>query len=805
VGDAVEEHEPDDYAARLKTGGRAELAAGVRERSADDPSSLIGREFSGYGLTSHLADGGMSRVFRARRVDGRFDRDVAVKVSITAPLNDALRDRFLQEQQILAGLNHPGIAQLYDAGVSEEGWPYIVMELVEGLPIDRYSADLGVGSKLRLLVDVCEALSFAHRRLIVHRDIKPGNVLVTRDGQAKLLDFGIARQLTESAATTGALALTPRYASPEQLLGQPAAVASDVYQTGLLLAELLSPELLERPTELGDAIQRASSGAEPVLSRRVGATLPDDLIGIVEQCVRSNPAERYGEISDLRDDLQRYLEGFPVRARGNSRRYRARKFARRNRRLLASAATAAVLFVGSGSWYLLAVTEARNRAEIEAATSREVTEFLAGLFKASSPSEAQGQELTAQQLLARGLERLDEQLADRPRVHARLQSVLGSVYLEVGDYATARDLLAQALKAQRRVLGERHPATIETLRRTASAASSQGALTEAEELYRQVIALAESSFAVDREVLLNARRQLASVLRQQGDFAAAADIQRTIVEDFEAAGRLASLDGIRALTGLAIATMQGGDPPSAIPYFERSLTLSRDTLGSRHPQTLGAINNMGITFQELGRPEEALPYVREAHELSVEVHGADHHRTIFFAINHSNSLRELDRLDEARRLAEPALEAALATLPKTHPATDVAYTGLGQLELAAGNYARAEALLGELLDIERQHLGPQHMYTIGTQLKLASAVEGQGRIDEAAVIVEEAVALMHGTQGPDHQETLLAEKHLAALRAAQGRAEEARNLLLELLPPLSEQLGEQAQQVREVRALLARL
>lgn len=287
----------------LSTGGAFGVLADLKD-DADDP--LTGHTVGAYEIISVIAAGGMGRVYRARRSDGSLDREVAIKISATSSLSEQLRLRFAQEQNVLAGLNHPNICQLYDAQVSDEGWPYIVMELVDGDSIVEYCQKNGlrVRDRLRLLTRVVDAVAYAHSQLIVHRDIKPANVLVNSNDEVKLLDFGIAKLLEPDAKLTQGAPLTPRYASPEQLLGQPITVASDIAQLGLLIYEVLSGEPLNESETLAGAIQRAADGRSLRIELDKAGELPREVLPIIEHCLRADPRDRYSDANSLKADLE---------------------------------------------------------------------------------------------------------------------------------------------------------------------------------------------------------------------------------------------------------------------------------------------------------------------------------------------------------------------------------------------------------------------------------------------------------------------------------------------------------------------
>lgn len=308
----------------------------------------MGQRCGPYRLVSMIGRGGMGVVYLAERADGEVNQRVAVKLLRPGVL-DFQRERFLQERQILAELAHPSIARLLDAGHLDDGQPFLVMEYVDGRPINEYAAKLPIEQKIRLFAKVCAAVAYLHRNLVVHRDLKPGNILVTADGEPKLLDFGIAKIVGYADATVTAVQmLTPDYASPEQVTGSPIGTTSDIYSLGAILYELLTGN---RPHRFEDtspaAIYAAISTREITRPSKLLPALEGDLEAIVMKALRKEPAERYQTVEQLADDLTAYLESRPIRARQGDLTYRARKFARRYWLPLGAAAlTVAGLTVG---------------------------------------------------------------------------------------------------------------------------------------------------------------------------------------------------------------------------------------------------------------------------------------------------------------------------------------------------------------------------------------------------------------------------------------------------------------------------
>ena len=430
-----------------------------------------------YQLERELSESRMSRVFLARRDDGEYEKEVAVKVISYEAASDELLERFRQERQILATLDHPNIARLLDGGTTEDGLPYIVMEYVEGTPIDQYcdGRRLSVRKRIELVLEVCSAVEYAHERGVVHRDLKATNILVTRSGTPKLIDFGIAKlqQPAEEVAgertSPGARPMTPYYASPEQIAGGPITPATDIYSLGVLLfkllvgrfpyrfaertAEVVREAVLHQPTSslVNALVGDEASQSEPVVSieglsrdrgttpaalrRAVGGELKD----IVHMALEKEPGRRYRRVSDLADDLGRYLGDRPVAARGTSVYYRSRKFVARNwqRIGIAMLLAWAVIALSGFSVRSKQLAEERDRLARQREEAEEVVAFLESVFKLPRGQRGRGASIKANQLLDMSARRVVREVDHDPEVKQRLLHSIGGMYADLGLHQEA--------------------------------------------------------------------------------------------------------------------------------------------------------------------------------------------------------------------------------------------------------------------------------------------------------------------------------------------------------------------------------
>jgi serine/threonine protein kinase/tetratricopeptide (TPR) repeat protein len=680
------------------------LECAVLQPQAVAEASLEGQVVGPYRLISRLGQGGTGSVWLAERCDGRFEGRAAVKLLNISLVGRAGEQRFRREGNILAKLRHPRIAHLIDAGVSPMGQPYIVLEHVNGQSIDRYCDDraLSIESRLRLFLDVLEAVAHAHANLIVHRDIKPANVLVSTEGQVKLLDFGIAKLIEReagwgSATTTDALTrdggavLTPEYAAPEQLSGGPVTTATDVYALGVLLYLLLSGRhpLGVSPGSPASLI-KAIVEDEPLLPSAVAVSakssraLRGDLDTIVSKAMKKNPAERYPSVTAIADDLRRVLRHQPITARPDSLRYRGARFLRRHAVGAAASAGGVVLLASLITLHTNRLATERDRAQREAAKAVKASEMLAGLLTSADPYSVRGRggEPTVRALLDAGAQRVQNDFAKEPDLQAQLLSTMGRTYRRLGLYDKAQHLLEQALVSGQHALGPEHISLSQTL------------------------------------------QYLGVVLADKGDYRAAAS------------------------------------------RLEQALAMQRKLLGSAHADIAVTLSELGRVYQDEGFNQRAEPLHRQALEMRRSLLGVEDRETAVSLSDLASVLRLDGDLSGADTLVRQSLAINRKTRGDDHPNTATNLHDLALIIAARGDYSSAESMLRQALAVQRQTLGDKHTVVAATLNSLSRVLLLQGRPDEAASALREALDIAGVALAPDHQLLAIYSINLGAVQLA---------------------------------------
>ena len=712
------------------------------ESPPDD--TVVGKRIGPWRIVRPIGTGGMGAVYLAERDDGEFRQTAALKLIRRGMNSREILARFRAERQILARLDHPGIGRLLDGGISPDGRPWFTMEYIDGKPIDRYCDEhaLDVEARLDLFADVCDAVRYAQRNLVVHRDLKPGNILVTPDGTVKLLDFGIAKLLdptdvglssgSAGVTRTGSRPMTPGYAAPEQIRGQAVTTATDVYALGVILYELLTGTRPYSPAdETPAALERAILDSTPTRPGLLRKKLPSDLDNICLMALRKEPERRYSSAEQLLADLSSFRAGRPVLARPDTVGYRTGKFVRRNRVAVVASAAALAAIVVLVAYYTTRLAHERDRAREEAAKAKSVVSFLTGLFEVADPSESLGETVTARELLDRGAARIRDELADEPEVQATMENVVGNVYGSLGLYADADSMLTRALSTRRLLHRGDHEDLAESLGDAGILRRTEGNYDAAEHLLRDALAMNRRLHPEDDGAVAENLRDLAWVLAEKGANAEADSMLH------EALGIWTRLNGPEdkhvgpVLNDIGLAASERREYDVAKDYFLKALDVQRKTSHGPNPETSSTLYNLSELHRQLGEWGAARDAAKEALEIDRKIYGEDH----------------------------PQVAYDLSSLAK--------------IEQYTGGLDAAETYFREALAMRRRFLGDEHPDVASSMADLAQVLGVQGKYDEALAMELEAMKMDERLQGADHP--VLAERLHSLARMEYDRKDYAKS------------------------------
>lgn len=789
---------------------------GERAGAGDDP--MLGKVVGAYRLVARIAAGGMGVVYRAQRTDGLFEHEVAVKWIRAEHTNPGSVRRFELERRALAALQHPCIARLHDGGTSEDGRPYLVMELVRGVPIDQYceQKNLPVAERLRLFAQVCRAVHFAHQNLVVHRDLKPSNILIDEHGLPKLLDFGIARLLEDEdvarppqATLGGQRAFTPEYASPEQLAGGQVTTAIDVYSLGVVLYELLtgrtpfrgesrSPAEWERrvkehtPLRPSSAVQRSIEGEGPAgaapgraqLAARFASTpaslrrrLRGDLDRIVLMALRKEPERRFASAQEFAEDIERHLQGHPVHARPDSLWYRGSKFVQRNRLSVASGAAVLGALVFGYASSRAGERSAREQAEharIEANSFQSIADFLLDAFlPASMQDEAQQQRVRDR--IGMHAERVRRQYPDDGHTRANLLDALGQVYQRLGLFSEAEALLREALQIRAETFGAQGLEYALSLRSLGQLEYARGDYARAAELLREALALNRSCALGTHTDVAALANDLAACLRNAGE---GAEAERLHEEALALRREVAdgTLPVAESLNNLAGILLDRGEFEPAARRLQEALEIRGAILGPGHPLTLQTISNLAAARWQLAEHDAALALARQAEQGYREL-GADGEEGLGLLLSNMAEMQlQLGDLDAAEANLAQALELQSTRLGPDHPQVAVSLTKLANLNHARGRELEAREQWEEVLRIRRLPTATPRELHIAL-FSFANFLAKTRACAEALPLLEEALAGLQASSPDDLLTQGYVELVLGECLAGTNQQDEARTHL----------------------------
>lgn len=722
------------------------------------PLDRSGERVGPYRLLRRIGRGGMASVYLAERADGQWRQEVAIKVIRRGVDTEDVVRRFMGERQILSSLTHPNIARLLGGGTTSDGLPYLVMEHVAGTPLLPHCDDrrLPVADRLQLFCAIGRAVQHAHGRLVVHGDLKPSNILVDAEGGVKLLDFGIAKLLEESdegITLAGARPLTPSWASPEQVRGETITTASDVYQLGLLLCELLvgrlpyetraiAPALAERAIADAEPARPSSLATDDAAARRgvdrkgLADRLRGDLDTIVLKALGKDPDQRYASAESMVEDVERHLAGQPVRARPDSVGYRTRKFLARNRLGAAVAAAFAMLLIGSAliaSLQARRLARERDRALAEEARAERVTDFVTDLFRAADPNAVGGEDVTALELLDAGAARALQELAGDPAAQADVLGAIGEMYVRRGLYTRAVPILERDLELRRESVGD-PVGLVRDMRRLAQAV---GDGERASALLRGAVSVAEEELGPDDPQLASALTDLTLHLLRRPPPVDAGEA-RALIE--RALRILRGQEGdVRAALAQALyvsAYLQDSHE-AKIARFQEALELRRSLYGEDHTGVAAILNDMALMLEPVdARAADTL--LERAVEINARIHGPDHAQTLTMMNNLAGRWRDSGNHAKAEPLYREVLRRRQAAYPDNRLAQAYTLHGLGWSVSELGRPEEGEKLLRDAVALIEAELGPDHLvYHLGRNT-LGRSLAVQGRYDEAEALLRQS-------------------------------------------------------------------
>ncbi len=758
--------------------------------SEDESIQLEGKRIGPYRITGLIGEGGMAEVYSAVRDDDQYQKQVAIKLIRTNVGASFLIRRFRHERQILASLEHPCIARFLEGGTTEDGIPYLVMEFIEGEPITSYckSRNLSLQSRLQLFRSVCDAVQYAHRNLVIHRDLKPNNILVTSEGVPKLLDFGIAKLLNPDWITdvptldhtvTSIRIMTPEYASPEQIRGETVTTSTDIYSLGALLYELLTgnrPRQLKTKSLAG--IERIVTEEEPekpsiAVAKKLGTDtkklsreLARDLDNIVLMAMQKEPQHRYLSAEQFGEDIDNYLSARPIRARTPTLGYRVSKFIRRHK--IGVSVTAAfiiffIIFVAGILRERNRAEEARIMAEREAARAKAVSEFLQQTLASANPFNL-GKDVKLIEALHSASKKIGDSFKNAPETEADVRDTIGFTFLKLGNFEEAEKHLTRALEIRKKLYRSDHRDVAETLDNLGTLYQEKGDLVKAEDHFRKALAMRKKVFDKGEPQIANSLNNLAVLLHDNGKIEEAEKLQREALQirrKIDDSEKLAT-----SLNNLGAILIDKREFTEAESLLRQVLEHDRKTYGENHINYAYSMNNLAYVMEQSGKLAEAEPIYKKLFEIMPKLMGEEHLITTRAANNYGRILMEVGKLDASEQVLRNCLELQRKILPADHHQIAISLMTLGQALQKKNECEKAEPMFLESIAIYSKSNYDPAQKSIAKSF-LGDCMIQMNRFAEAEKLLREGhseLIALKGKQDPDTQKAQQRLAHLNEVR-----------------------------------------
>lgn len=775
--------------------------------SISSKHSLTGKQVGAYSIKEQIGEGGMGSVYLAERSDKEFQHSVAIKIIRHGRATTSNIQRFKREQQILADLNHPGIATLHDGGVTDDGFLYIIMEYVDGLPIDEYCRqnNTSIDDKIALFKQVLQAVRHAHENLVIHRDLKPENILVNQSGNIKILDFGISKLLQEEDASltqTGVRLLTPKYAAPEQIREANITTGTDLYALGIIFYELLAGV---PPYNFEDASQHEiehtilqndpSAPSSRVGSAKLKKKFRGDLDAIVLKAIRKEPEQRYRVANDFLSDLENYRKGLPVTARQDSVQYRSKKFLQRHKQSLATVTGILLLFIGFAGFYTWRVAQERNQARFEAQRAEEVKNFMLSIFNSTNPDLVQHsvKDLTPAELLASGIKKVERELKNRPVIYIELMVAIGSALENLDDYETGAVALNKALIKSNKIYGPNSIQSANILRSLAGLYNTARKTKEAQELAEMSISILKqknSPAQIDLAhsySILAFNKALTGKYREARKYYLTADSlyikssnKKTVarhnnldnlaeVEERLEEYELAESHFLEALqfykdhyngpqinithTQSALADLYSflGEYKKATQYLTRAAEIQKDLLGKDNAAIAATYSSLGLNYWELRELDKALKYIRKSLSLKEKYYGSN---SMGYAseLNNIAMIQEtMGEYQEARNNYKKSIQIKEQLMEPDNTSLAISYYNFGSYLNRMGNHKEAITFLEKAIEIDAKKLGTESVGVAIDYNRLATISTDAGKYQKADTLFKKAWRIFNRELPEDHK------------------------------------------------------
>jgi serine/threonine-protein kinase len=785
--------EADSKPTPILNRGVSDLAASMISTKSELPQ----HRFGAYRVTDILGEGGMGVVYLAERED--LGNRAALKILRDAWLSPARRERFGAEQRTLAQLEHPSIARLYDSGTLDNGTPWFVMEYVEGTPITEYCAknECSLRERLRLFREVCDAVQFAHANLVIHRDIKPSNILVRSDGSVKLLDFGISKHLDslDSAAEqtrTSIRMMTPAYASPEQIRGDPIGTHSDVYSLGVLLYELivgrLPFDLRSQSSTEAERIILERDAERPSIAAKRMALLSDsthvgsaskgewaDIDVLILTAMHKDSSRRYPTVWALIQDVDRFLAKEPLEARGDSARYKLGKFVARHRAPIVAGSVVLAAVIALVVFYTVRLASARNVAVAEGARAERIQGFTLNLLQGGDEDAGPADSLRVVTLVDRGVQEA-KTLDSEPATQAQLYETLGGLYQKLGKFAAADTLLRLSLSQRQRLYGANHADVGQSLVALGMLRNAQAEFDSAEALVTQGLTVLQRSLPENNQRVRKAIYSLGRVIEDKGDYDRAIPVLERAVRLEQARGK-PTQDLSVAMSELANVHFYAGNFAKSDTLNRQVLAIDRKLYDQTHPHIADDLMNLGAIQFEFQNFAEAEKFDRDALVITRSWYGNSHPETASNLTLLGRALVSQKKLDEGHAVLKEAVDIQEKAYGQFHPRVASALNELGRVAQQQGNLDEAQATFQRVLDIYRKVYNNKH-YTIGIALSnLAGVYKDKKQFAQAERLFSEVFQVYKEELTPEHQLVGIAKVRYGEVLIADRKLDQAENEL----------------------------